>query len=378
MPGEAVLDALGGIEKVVRDHRVVAERERQLAPAVVAALRETGVVRLYGPTSRGGYGADPVTVSRVTEQLAEWDPAAAWFVMVSNAVRVGAKAFPPALFERLWGDDIDTIVAGSGNSGLSGELEGGALVSGRIGFVSGCHHADWLLAPFSIDGSMRTVFIPLTAVTIEDNWHVTGLRGTGSNDVTLDRVFLSDDQMMVPGAPGNGNEFCADAVFRCPGRIVFATYVPVAFVLARQALELLTDLAREKTPYATVNKLANRSVAQIKYGKGLALYRSAYNYYYDTMAEAWERASVAGRAASDDEKADLYLAGVHAVQTCADVVRLVADVAGTSAIYLDSPLEAIVRDMEVLRHHGFANEQRFGSVSQVKWGVPLDYPLMLR
>jgi hypothetical protein len=37
-----------------------------------------------------------------------------------------------------------------------------------------------------------------------------------------------------------------------------------------------------------------------------------------------------------------------------------------------------VRDMETLRHHGFANESRFGSVAQLRWGAELDYPLMLR
>jgi hypothetical protein len=47
-------------------------------------------------------------------------------------------------------------------------------------------------------------------------------------------------------------------------------------------------------------------------------------------------------------------------------------------IYRNSPLERIVRDMETLRHHGFANERRYGSVSQVKWGAELDYPLLLR
>jgi len=60
------------------------------------------------------------------------------------------------------------------------------------------------------------------------------------------------------------------------------------------------------------------------------------------------------------------------------VVSLVADAAGSSVIYTANPLERIVRDMEVLRHHGFTNEQRFGSVAQVMWDAPLDYPVLLR
>ena len=66
------------------------------------------------------------------------------------------------------------------------------------------------------------------------------------------------------------------------------------------------------------------------------------------------------------------------MQACAEVVRLVADAAGSSVIYEAGPLERLVRDMEVLRHHGFTNEQRFGSVAQVMWDAPLDYPVLLR
>ena len=82
--------------------------------------------------------------------------------------------------------------------------------------------------------------------------------------------------------------------------------------------------------------------------------------------------------ATPEQKADLYLAGTHAVQSSAQVVRWVADAAGTSVIYSERPLERIVRDMETLRHHGFANESRYGSVAQLYWDADLDYPLMLR
>ena len=66
------------------------------------------------------------------------------------------------------------------------------------------------------------------------------------------------------------------------------------------------------------------------------------------------------------------------MQACAEAVRHVADAAGSSVSDRGQPLERILRDMESLRHHGFANESRFGSVAQVHWGVELDYPLLLR
>ena len=85
-----------------------------------------------------------------------------------------------------------------------------------------------------------------------------------------------------------------------------------------------------------------------------------------------------GETASDAQRADLYLAGTHGVQASAETVRLVADAAGTSVIYEQGKLARLVRDMEVLRHHGFASENRYASVAQQMWGAPLDYPLLLR
>ena len=66
------------------------------------------------------------------------------------------------------------------------------------------------------------------------------------------------------------------------------------------------------------------------------------------------------------------------MQTCAEIVRHVADAAGSNVLARGQPLERIMRDMEALKHHGFANESRYASVAQVLWGAELDYPLLLR
>ncbi|GIR63948.1 MAG: hypothetical protein CM15mP68_6140 [Pseudomonadota bacterium] len=69
-----------------------------------------------------------------------------------------------------------------------------------------------------------------------------------------------------------------------------------------------------------------------------------------------------------EDRADLYLAGTHAVQASSEVVRHVADIAATTMITKGQTLERIGRDMETLRHHGFVNESRYASVAQVHWG----------
>ncbi|MCZ6620090.1 MAG: acyl-CoA dehydrogenase family protein [Gammaproteobacteria bacterium] len=374
-----VLDKVASIVPLVRQQRSAAEAAGRLGDEVVAALVEAGVTRLFLPSSLGGLEVDPVLCAKVTEMLARADTAAAWFVMVANSARLMAAYWPAELVEILWADNPDAIVAASGNRPLTGEAEKrGYRVSGFNSFVSGCHHAQWFLTPLIVGTERRMALLRMRDCEIVDNWQVLGMRGSGSNDVRVHDVWIPARQtVLMTEEPGERNRYYQGALYRCPGRVVFATYVPVTLVLAEQALATLLDLAEQKSPYATDEKLKHRSIAQVKYGKALAIHRSGRDYFYNALAQAWQRAQ-AGEEATPRQKADLYLAGTHAVQSSAEVVGLVADAAGTSVIYEGQPLERIVRDMETLRHHGFASESRYGSVAQLYWGAKLDYPLMLR
>lgn len=364
--------------QVAAAHVQWGEKNGRLHPDVVRALRDAGIPRLFLPCSLGGYATDPVTCALVCETLADGDPSAAWFVMVYNAARMMAASWPIELVELLWAEDPDTLVAASGHTPLIGIRDGvDFIVSGRNGFVSGCHYADYIMSPVMIEQTPHVVVLPAAQCDIQDNWDTLGMRGTGSNEVVVEQVRVPALQVIEqqPAAPRNAHY--RDLLYQCPSRVVFASYIPAALSLARRALNELSNLAQQKVPYASDKKLATKALAQVHFGKGLAQYRAARGYFLNTLDETWQRAG-AGDTFSQRDRADLYLAGTHAMQTCADVVRHVADAAGSSVFDRSQPLEKIVRDMETLRHHGFANEARYGSVAQVHWQVELDYPLLLR
>jgi alkylation response protein AidB-like acyl-CoA dehydrogenase len=368
--------------EVAAKHAEWAEQQAQLHGDVVTALQAAGIPRLYLPRSLGGYEVDPVTCAKVCATLADGDASAAWFVMVYNAARLMAASWPTEMVEAIWGENPDAMVAASGHTPLTGELDGDTyIVSGRNSFVSGCHHADYVMSPMLVDGEPHMVVVPAGDCRIVDNWDTLGMRGSGSNDVIVEKVQVQAKyvarQTLTPAVANEPNAHYRGTLYRCPSRVVFATYVPAALSLAKRALQELEKLALNKVPYATDSKLGKRSIAQVHYGKALAMYRSVHGYFYAALDEVWQRAS-AGESFSPRQRADLYLAGTHAMQTSATVVRHVASAAGSSVFDKAQPLEKIVRDMETLRHHGFANESRYGSVAQVHWDVELDYPLLLR
>ena len=357
-----------------------AESHGRLHEKSLSALALAQVPKLFLPTSLGGLAVSPLQCALVCEQIAHQDSAAAWYVMVYNAARLMAAKWSCETVEMLWLDNPNRLVAASGHTPLTCEADGDQyVISGRNSFVSGVHHAEFVMSPMRLNGELGTVIVPVAECEIVDNWDTLGMRGTGSNDIVVHgaRVHKAQVNTAQEMAQQINNKHYQDKLYQCPARVVFATYVPVALSLAERALTQLKDLALNKVPFTSDSKLATRALAQQHYAKGLAAWRSARIYFYDALQEVWDKADP-GYQFSDQEKADLYLAGTHAIQTSALAVKHVVDAAGSSSLRKGTPLERILRDMEVLRHHGFANESRYASVAQVHFGVALDYPLLLR
>lgn len=344
-----------------------------------AAIVEAGAPRLFLPATLGGDEVSPMTCAAFCEEVAASDTAAAWHIMVFNAPKLMAAKWPAELVETLWGDDPDRLVAASGHTPLTGKrVANGVEITGTQRFVSGCNFAEWIMSPLMMDGEMHNAVIRLGDCQIQSNWDTLGMRGSGSNDVVIDHVVVPAIQVVPPAQPETPcNRYYQGPLYQCPSRIVFATYVPVAISLAKQAIDQVAALVKTKKPGGGAGKLTEKHMAQGHFGRALALYRSSRLMFYNALEITWQRASE-GKEATPEHRADLYLAGTHAVQTAAEVVRLMGNVAGTTMTERGHPLDRIHRDMETLRHHGFVNESRYASVAQVLWGAELDYPAMLR
>ena len=376
---QQALARVDAVQNRLVQHSDWSEQACRLHDDSFAAIVEARVPRLFLPAGLGGDEVNPMTCALVCEEIAASDTAAAWHIMVFNAAKLMAAKWPAELVETLWGDQPDRLVAASGHTPLKGKrVEGGIEIWGTQRFVSGCNFAEWIMSPILMDGEMHNAVIAIEDCQVQDNWNTLGMRGSGSNDVLIDHVRVPSLQVVPPAQPDTPvNQYYQGALYQCPSRIVFATYVPVAMSLAKRAIDEVALLVKTKTPGGGASKLTEKHMAQGHFGRALALYRSARLMFYNALEITWQRA-LDGRDPSPEHRADLYLAGTHAVQTSAEVVRLMGNIAGTTMTERGHPLDRINRDMETLRHHGFVNESRYASVAQVLWGAELDYPAMLR
>jgi alkylation response protein AidB-like acyl-CoA dehydrogenase len=373
------------IAAIVGKYREDGERERRLSPPVLNALREAGLLRMMTPRSLGGLETDPVTRALVVEEIGRHDSAAGWTLENPLDWAFFCARLPDAGAEEIYSDGADIVIAAQFGRPLHAtSTDGGYRISGRAPFVSNCLDADWISSTVLVnpdehpdaDPEMRMVYFPREQCEIIDTWYVMGMRGTGSNDISVKDVFVPESRTFPMTPEFDPGSHYQGPLYRLPLVRAAVTGIPTPMLgVARRAVDTVRELALNKIPVTSSGLLKERSSAQVQLGKAEAVLRSGRLLLLDTVNEAWQRC-LAGQPHSLEQKADLLLAGSHAMSSAVQAVELACSIAGTTAFRVSSPLERCFRDVQTMRHHVFTNEARYGTFGQVYLGVDPDFPVV--
>jgi alkylation response protein AidB-like acyl-CoA dehydrogenase len=85
---DGLLSAIRAIESVIRQHADEAEKNHRLSQAVVDALGQAGLFRMWIPKTLGGLEVSPLTAYRAIEEVARLDGSTGWcvFIAVSSSI----------------------------------------------------------------------------------------------------------------------------------------------------------------------------------------------------------------------------------------------------------------------------------------------------
>jgi indole-3-acetate monooxygenase len=383
-PDTSLLDAAREIAPIIREHSDEAERERRLSQPVLKALRETGLLRMATPRSLGGLETDPVTRALVGEELGRHDSAAAWTLENPLDWAFFCCRLPDEGAEEIYRDGPDVLIAAQFGRPLGATSTGGGYrISGRAPFVSNCHDADWISSTVLVDEDsaagepeMRMVYFPRRDCEILDTWNVMGMRGTGSHDISVTDEYVPRSRTFAMEPAFEPGSHYRGPLYRMPVVGIAASGIPTPMLgVARRALDEVTELARTKSPVASSGLLKKRSSAQNQLGRAEAILRSGRLLLLDTLSRAWQRC-LDVEPHSLEQRADLQLGIAHAMSSAVQAVELACSIAGTTAFRATSPLERCFRDVQTMRHHVFASEQRYGTFGQVYLGVEPDFPVI--
>ncbi|MGB7033877.1 MAG: acyl-CoA dehydrogenase family protein, partial [Xanthobacteraceae bacterium] len=250
-----LLDAVERIGPILQQSGPKSEEAGTLAPEAVQALRDTGMFRLKLPAVVGGAEADPVTEMLVLEGLAYHDFTSAWCTMVGATGVASLGAFlPQAGLDRVFGNGkIPTASISFFPAGRAVREQGGYRLSGRWRFNSGIRHSEWVLGGTVVEGTeaenggrpiVMFSAMPAKDVMLHDNWGgVTGLRGTGSCDFSVENYHLPEHfsfvwDLLKPQPRRGGPSYLLP-----PFSYVAKEHGSVAIGAARRALDELIKLA---------------------------------------------------------------------------------------------------------------------------------------
>jgi 3-hydroxy-9,10-secoandrosta-1,3,5(10)-triene-9,17-dione monooxygenase len=242
-PGaEALVAAARAMIPALKARAQAQADNRRLLPETVAEIKAAGLFRVLQPKRWGGYELDPVVFADVQMALAEGDMSTAWVYGV-----VGVHAFQLALFDDraaqdVWGRDNSTLIASTYMpTGRATPTEGGWRFSGKWKFSSGIEHCEWVfLGGLTDKGDYCTFLLPKSDYTIVDTWDVMGLKGTGSQDIHVNDVFVPDYRVHrtsdAYGGTSPGNAVNTGHLYLYPFVQVFFRAVTNGCIGALQAL----------------------------------------------------------------------------------------------------------------------------------------------
>jgi alkylation response protein AidB-like acyl-CoA dehydrogenase len=215
-----LVDRAGELADVFAQRAAMHDRDNSFPFENYDDLREAGFLKLTVPTELGGLGAGLADILPVLERLAMADGSTALSATMHISplgqwANVWRRTRNPRLEGLLRKAADGTLIWASltGEMGLRNDMtdalttatrvSGGYQLIGRKSFATNnavATHCSTTARHEHADGGPRLLLCQIAldqpGVTIHHTWDTMGMRATQSGDVTLDRVFVPDEQVV--------------------------------------------------------------------------------------------------------------------------------------------------------------------------------------
>lgn len=342
----------------LRERAEATERLRHIPESTMEELREAGVFRILSPKAVGGFGMGLETYVQVVRRLARGCTSTAWTVgHLIEHVWMLAR-WPQEVQNEVFANGPGPLAAAIGApTGVAEDVPGGLLISGRWSFASGVMHSDWVLLAVQHENVRLQALVPMSEVEVLDVWHTAGLRGTGSNDVRAERLFVPEhrtlDWTVLAAAHNPGSRIHQDAIIHTPMATLLNMVAPSA---ALGAAEYAVELFRErmmvrKVKHTVEDRQADWPLAQARFSQVYGLVATARLHWEEAIRLVQASCERRPSTLTDAERAQYRLSLALSGEASAEAVRFIMAGSGGNAHRLSHPLQRIQRDVNVLLNH---------------------------
>ena len=367
---ESIFSAPSPFCEIVAAHAIEGDALFRLSPAILDAMRSKGLFRTLQPRRFGGSEAGIAEFFDSQIEIAAADMSAGWLFGVMGVLAFHLALFPAEAQSDVWDANPDALMACSymqtGKAIASGR---GYELSGRWRFASGADYADWFMlgARVERDGVTEPVIflVPRGDVTILQTWRAAGLRGTGSQDLSIERCFIPAHRVhgikerflgLSPGLEVN-----RAPLYRIPLPQLLLRVVSVPAIGAlRSGLTALIDHNSIRTDIAGQRVAANLEV-QFTVGEVAADIDEMLAVLHHSVGQLTE----AALEGSDPPLQTRMILRLHASRTadrCCRLMHRIFVAAGASGLTSDAPFGRLLADIQASRQHAANQFQPFGQL----------------
>ncbi len=341
------------------------------APEDLASLMlRLRVAMVKAPFEIGGDRLHLADQLRFFEALTYWNATAGWigFNQAGATGMAGASLCEEGV-ELLFGaESYPTMAAVSAPSGTFVSVDGGLRATGTWRYASGSHQADWaLLAALAVEEeqpNLRLLVADMADATLDDDWNVMALKGSGSVSIKLEDAFIPDALVIDPtvGPRRGGTMYSL-------GYQAYVAAENLGFTLGvcQRFMDELASYSLEKGR-GLDGILGNRGAFQYEFGKGQLALNGARSYGLQCFSEA-DSALSADQELPGSEQEVLVATMAYCTETAVDTVSHLFHFAGAGAIFDSNILQRCFRDA-----HGSAQHHVASNIAYDRYGKALLAP----
>ncbi|MBW0270308.1 monooxygenase [Nocardia sp. MH4] len=366
---QEVTERVEALLPTLRERAQEAEDLRRIPDESMKALQETGFFRLLQPKQWGGHAADPVVFYDTVRKIASACGSTGWVAGI-----IGVHNWHLALFDQqaqqdVWGEDTDVRISSSyAPMGAGQAVDGGYIVRGSWAWSSGSDHATWAVlgGPVIKNGKpvdFGSFLIPRSDYRIDDVWNVVGLRGTGSNTVVVEDVFVPSHRFLSFRAMSEGRapglEQNTDAVFKMPWGTIHPTTISTPIVgMGYGAYEAHVEHQGKRVRAAFAGENAKDDpFAKVRVAEAASDIDAAWRQLSGNVAEEYALLQ-AGQEVPFDLRVRARRDQVRATGRVIASIDKLFESSGATALANGTPLQRFWRDAHAGRVHAANDPER--------------------
>lgn len=377
MTVDTILESIRTLGPTLRERAVEAERANRHSDETITDLHATGAFDIGSPAEFGGLELSVRDQLDVVIEVSKWDGSAGWSVWAGASTNWIPAGMGPQVIEEVYGPAwVGPRVAGSSHfpasRGRAKKVDDGWIVSGGPWTFA----SDSLWSPFTNlgciaegpDGAYLVALqVPRDELRFLDDWHVAGMRATGSVSATLagDELFVPDYRGVDFGeiARASIESGLAGSLWKAPTLgWAFSTMAGMSIGIAQGALERFLERSNSRPIRGTTYK--NQLEAPLTHLMLAEVHSKIQSALLMTRANAEETDRLGALAAAGTPadghymqhfSARVLMETAYAAKWCAEAIELVQRNSGSTAIMDFEPIQRSWRDARVVTLHGALN-----------------------